>query len=59
MSFNEEQMEYLETRSAIHDVIETTLRELWDGREDVIVMADEAADKILEIAQVPNPFKKP
>ena len=58
MTFSEEQMEYLETRSAIHDVIEATLRELWDGREDVIIMADEAADKILEITKVPNPFNQ-
>ena len=58
MTFTEEQMEYLETRAAIHEIVLAALEAERNGRDDIIVNADEATTKIIEVTGVPNPFQE-
>lgn len=57
-SYTPEQREWIRSLNKVSDVVLNHLQSLRDGREDVVIMSDEAAQEIFEVLGVENPFDK-
>lgn len=44
---SEDHQKHLRTRNKIDEIIESALRELWSGRDDIVILSEETTSKIL------------